>query len=793
MNSRPPQITDRHLQRKAAVYIRQSSEEQVRYNVGSTALQRDLRAVMEGYGWHPSRIEDIDEDLGRPGSVPGLRHGLNHLIDRIEEFGIVAVADTSRLTRNLLDLARFVTAAQRHDVLLYHGGQITDFRDPNSAFTGLILGLNASRENQARADLARRARRKKAEAGIATTLPPTGYVMGPRGSWVKDPDPRVREVVALVFDKFLELGSSRAIIRHFRQHNIKLPKRDGSGWADVTRSRILNMLKNPAYAGIYVFGKRRVDPSLPTDARGRHRQVRQPESEWIRIPDHHEPYVAPHLWEEIQRRLATNRSTRKYPAGRGDALVQGWLRCTIHNVTFNTTYPLRGANKKRLARYHCNSGQPDDVQTRCASVPGRFVDRLIETELLAALAPPTIGELQRAAKDALTGYNATVRLRADELRRAEQAAAEAERTYEQADADQPLLKRRLGQRAEDALAHAEELRAHHRLHPLVPPMSLGQQELEELHRRLGDLPTLWRHPGVTPEQRKRVLRTAIKVIHVTPDPKAWDITIEWVGGARTTVTFITRLGVRDHLRRAYDEGLSPREITDRFAALRIMQQMGPHVGEPFDERAVRAMIHKMDLQRPFEHTAYTYIRARFLAGIRYRRIAEELNAQGIRHDLGSWKGDLVRLAVRRLRTRPISAVPPLPVYERITARVRALHEAGLSPTAIVEQLRAEGRLTLQHRPPSLNSVLQLMKHHGLRPRSIEAARQRDALLRAWAPGRSVREVTRHANAMGLLTRRGNPWRETHMARKLAELGLRTAKTRGERGSSTSKTDSKSAA
>src|SRR5207244_222835 len=122
-------ITDVHLRRKAIVYIRQSSEEQVRHNVGSTALQRDLPAVLINWGWAAESIEIIDEDLGVSGSHAGLRQGFNSLVERLdtEPVGIVAVTDISRLSRNLLDLAKFAETARRQRVLLLQGEQITDF------------------------------------------------------------------------------------------------------------------------------------------------------------------------------------------------------------------------------------------------------------------------------------------------------------------------------------------------------------------------------------------------------------------------------------------------------------------------------------------------------------------------------------------------------------------------------------------------------------------------------------------------------------------------------------------
>ena len=67
-NQTHPMITHDHLRRLAVIYIRQSTEDQVRENTGSTQYQRNLAAVAQAYGWQDSQIEVIDEDLGKSGS-----------------------------------------------------------------------------------------------------------------------------------------------------------------------------------------------------------------------------------------------------------------------------------------------------------------------------------------------------------------------------------------------------------------------------------------------------------------------------------------------------------------------------------------------------------------------------------------------------------------------------------------------------------------------------------------------------------------------------------------------------
>jgi DNA invertase Pin-like site-specific DNA recombinase len=99
VTARPSQITEEHLRRNAIVYIRQSSIQQVRENTGSTALQRDLRPVLEAWGWRHNQIEVVDDDLGVTGAAAGLRNGFNRVVEQMKsgKVGIVAVVDASRL------------------------------------------------------------------------------------------------------------------------------------------------------------------------------------------------------------------------------------------------------------------------------------------------------------------------------------------------------------------------------------------------------------------------------------------------------------------------------------------------------------------------------------------------------------------------------------------------------------------------------------------------------------------------------------------------------------------------
>ena len=596
---RPPQITDAHLGRKAIAYLRQSSNEQVRVNVGSTAVQRDLPSMLETWGWSSGQIEVIENDLGVSGSIPGHREGFTYLLEQMSAgiVGIVAVTDSSRLARNLQDLAAFDQVARQHDVLLASGGQITDFRDPNGAFVGTILGANAARENQARVEMSKRARRKKAEAGIATTRPPVGYIISGKGVWIKDPDPRVRDIIQLIFDKFLELGSCGAVVRFLRRREVLVPgrtPRHQRTWIAARRDEVLRILKSIVYTGVYEYGRtHRVDTFKP-GKRATRRPIPRSQGGWVHVDAHHEPYIQRALWDQIQEQLASTKSMLRVPAGRGEALVQGMLRCTRHKLAFRTWYGYRerrpDAKPKRVASYWCQQSSVTGESTICGRVRARFVDKLVESEILKTLNPPSVGAIEEAANATLREYRLQQRAREDELRRAEQAADEAERALVQTDIRQIHVRKRFSDLLESALRRLGEVRAAQLLRPLHPPLTLDNAELEELRKLLESLPTLWHHPHVSPEQRKAVVRRLIKAVHATPATNTWTIEIEWVGGVRTNLELLTVHGVLAEMTRVHADGLTVSEMVEHLNRKGIVRMIGRAAGTPYTEKRLRKWI-----------------------------------------------------------------------------------------------------------------------------------------------------------------------------------------------------------
>ena len=324
MISRPPQIRPTHLLRLAVAYVRQSSPRQVLENFASADLQRELVGYLRAWGWRDEQIVVLDCDLGFSASVAGQRGGLFWLIDQCEQdrVGIVMVLEDNRLSRNRPDFVAFSEVARVHDVLWATQQQVFDLNDPHSEFVSSIMQDSAVLKSKLLFYNLREGKVRKARKGVSATAPPVGYVRQRSGAWTKHPDAAVRDVITRVFEKIFELGTGRSVVRYFRRNGDKLPRQGRAGqirWVDATLGIVGLMFHNEAYAGTYVFRKRIVDPRLPRLKNGHHRTRRTTAAEQIRIEDHHEPYISPARFAELQERLRANlpQKSARRPPGKG--------------------------------------------------------------------------------------------------------------------------------------------------------------------------------------------------------------------------------------------------------------------------------------------------------------------------------------------------------------------------------------------------------------------------------------------------------------------------------------------
>jgi len=556
-------INEQHLSKTAYVYVRQSTMAQVRHHQESTERQYALREKAPQLGWSNSTVQILDRDLGRSGAQATGREDFKTLVAEVSmgQVGAVFALEVSRLARSNADWQRLLELCALTDTLVIDEDGCYNPADFND---GLLLGLKGTMA-QAELHLLRGrllgGKLNKARKGELRFPLPVGLCYDEESRIVLDPDEEVQGAVALVFRLFRETGSAFAVVRQFAKSNLRFPRRSYGGawdgkliWGSLTHGRVLYLLKNPSYAGVYVFGRYQYRRQISLSGEVRQKMRPVPMAEWrVSLQEHHDGYIS---WEEYlknQERLEKNRTNGEEmlvsgPAREGLALLQGLLVCghcgraiTVRYTGHGGVYPCYLCNWLRRE----GLGSKDCLNFRCD-----LLDAAIAEEVLQALKPAEL-ELALAALEELEARDHTIgRQWKMRLERAEYEAALAERRYQEVDPSQRLVATTLERRWNHALLRCEELKEQatefQRQHMRV---ATPEQKAKVL-ALAKDLPQLWRAPTTQPKDRKRMLRLLIKDITVEKSsiPKQLLVHVRWHGNASTDLTLQIPANVANRVR-----------------------------------------------------------------------------------------------------------------------------------------------------------------------------------------------------------------------------------------------------
>jgi DNA invertase Pin-like site-specific DNA recombinase len=220
-------IAAEHLARRACVYIRQSTPDQVQHNLESQRRQYALVERARTLGWQD--IDVIDDDLGISGSGtrrPGFERLLRALCDG--QIGAVFSIEASRLARNGRDWHTLLEFCSVVGALLIDAEAVYD---PTLTNDRLLLGMKGTISEMEVANFRERAQAailQKAQRGALVRRVPIGYVKGSDDRIEKDPDVRIRSTIDLIFRKFAELSSVRQVYFWLDQQRIQLPVARGT-------------------------------------------------------------------------------------------------------------------------------------------------------------------------------------------------------------------------------------------------------------------------------------------------------------------------------------------------------------------------------------------------------------------------------------------------------------------------------------------------------------------------------------------------------------------------------------
>ena len=523
------------LKRKAVVYVRQSTQSQVMTNLESKRRQYDLVDVAHQHGFVD--VEIIDDDLGRSASGTVARPGFDRLVAWLcaGKVGAVICLDASRLARNgrdwhhLLELCGLVEAR-----VIDHDGVYNPCR-PNDR---LLLGMKGSISEFEIGVLRTRmldAARQKASRGELRLSVPFGYIWHREAGLGFDPDLRLQEVIRLIFARFRELGSGRQVLLSMKADQIYFPRPSDEGrmtsfeWRPIRYRNVISILKNPFYAGVYVYGKSEKRTSLVEGRARRSYGHGKPIGTWeVMIKDHHEGYIDWAEYERNQKQLALNNYGRAggTKSGRGGrALLSGIMTCGRCGRRLSVAYT---GNPQSRPVYRCHTPNLMMGLPRCMTFGGPRVDAAIAKELLRALEPLAIDAAFEAERMHRKQQEDQQGIRDLEIHQARYEANLAERRYAACDPDNRLIAAQLEKNWEAALRRVRDLEsrqpAENRSDLKVDPNAFTD---------LADsLSTAWSAPGVTMRARQKLLRTLITDIVVDVDDEAREVilVIHWRGG-----------------------------------------------------------------------------------------------------------------------------------------------------------------------------------------------------------------------------------------------------------------------
>jgi len=412
--------------------------------------------------------------------------------------------------------------------------------DPADFNDRLVLGLKGTMSEAELHMLRARLQggiRNKARRGELWLPLPVGLAYDTQGQVILDPDRQVQQTVRTFFEVYQRAGSALSVVRFFQKNGLCFPRRLRGGlnkgqlvWGPLTHTRALQVLRNPRYAGAYVFGRSRTR-KLPN---GREDYVPLRQEDWqVVLPDAHPGYLSWQQYQDNRKALracaqAHGQDRRKSPPGQGPGLLQGLVVCGICGLRMTVRYHQRG--NRQVVDYICQRDGIAHAHPICQQIPGQGIDLAIGELLLEMVQPATL-ELAFAVQAELQERMEEVdRLRRQQVERARYEADLSRSRFMQVDPRHRLVADALEADWNAKLRALTEAQEQYEQQRQTDRKLLDPASRQKVLALTQDLPRLWRDPATSDQDRKRMVRLLIEDVTLT---KAQEIRVQirFKGGA----------------------------------------------------------------------------------------------------------------------------------------------------------------------------------------------------------------------------------------------------------------------
>ena len=607
-----------HLKRDAYLYIRQSTIQQVFHNTESTQRQYALKQRAIALGWQAEHVIVIDGDQGHSGASSADREGFQKLVAEVGlgRAGIVLGLEVSRLARNCSDWHHLLEICGLTGTLILDEDGLYD---PAHFNDRLLLGLKGTMSEAELHVLRARLQggiRNKARRGELRMPLPVGLIYDTRGQVILDPDRQVQQAIRTFFQVYQREASALAVVKYFNKNDLTFPRRLRGGankgqlaWGPLSHTRSVQVLRNPRYAGAFVYGRTRTHKR----ATGRWAAQPLPQEDWHTvIPDAHPGYIS---WQQYQDNLKTLRACarahgkdrRNGPPGQGPSLLQGLVVCGVCGRRMTVGYHSRQG--KLVVDYKCAHESHERGRDVCQIIPGYGIDHAVGELLLEMVQPVTL-ELAFAVQAELQARLEEVdKMRGQQVQRARYEADVARSRFMQVDPSNRLVADALEADWNDklrVLAEAQDLYEQQRQKDRV---ALDEQSRQKVLALARDLPRLWNDPNTSDQDRKRIVRLLIEDVTLTKNDEI-RVQIRFKGGATRELTLPRPLG-------AWKE-----RTTDPEVIRRIDQLLDTH-----DDTEIAADLNGQGLRSgmklPFTPDIVERLRVKYGLKRRYERLREK--------------------------------------------------------------------------------------------------------------------------------------------------------------------------